>query len=61
MYAVTALKLSPSNFTDKRVFSKYEPIGWYSNSISHVPAGEVLPGDIGLHEEVDFLALHPVS
>ena len=59
MYLVALLRFSCLYFTDKRVFSKYEPIGWYSNSISHVPAGEVLPGDIGLHEEVLSLALRP--
>lgn len=37
---------------DKKVFPKYEPLGWYSNSTEKVPLGEVLAGDIDIHRQV---------
>eukprot|EP00285_Hemiselmis_virescens_P014421 CAMPEP_0173387582 /NCGR_PEP_ID=MMETSP1356-20130122/10063_1 /TAXON_ID=77927 ORGANISM="Hemiselmis virescens, Strain PCC157" /NCGR_SAMPLE_ID=MMETSP1356 /ASSEMBLY_ACC=CAM_ASM_000847 /LENGTH=322 /DNA_ID=CAMNT_0014344243 /DNA_START=1 /DNA_END=970 /DNA_ORIENTATION=+ len=36
----------------KKVFERYEPLGWYSNSPEKVNLGEVLTGDIELHKQI---------
>jgi len=44
----------------KKVFPLLDPVGWYSNAVQRVPAGEVLPGDIDLHREIAKTIENPV-
>uniref|UniRef100_A0A7S1HE50 COP9 signalosome complex subunit 6 n=1 Tax=Hemiselmis andersenii TaxID=464988 RepID=A0A7S1HE50_HEMAN len=44
----------------KKVFDKYEPLGWYSNSPDKVPLGEVLEGDLQLHKQIAAIYENPL-
>uniref|UniRef100_A0A7S4M1B1 COP9 signalosome complex subunit 6 n=1 Tax=Guillardia theta TaxID=55529 RepID=A0A7S4M1B1_GUITH len=44
----------------KKVFPKYEMLGWYSNSTQRVKPGEALPGDIEIHREIGSIIENPL-
>jgi len=44
----------------KRVFSKYEPLGWYSNTTARVQPGDVVPGDAELHRIIAAIIENPI-
>lgn len=48
------------HLADKKVFAKYEPLGWYSNSTEKLPLGDVLPGDLELHKQIAQIYENPL-